>query len=128
MLYHLLGLLINSSLSLYIQEKQHVHLHCSLLIHFVMPHNILGLQTLMLEDARFIFYEDERERIATSVSTYDMQRQSKEDKLSSNKAVKSSRLYTEHTKSYHKTILTRTFQHMMFCTVYLTCLGYYLSI
>ena len=36
-----------------------------------------------LEDARFIVYEDEREVIATNVSTCGLQRQSNKGKLSS---------------------------------------------
>ena len=59
---------------------------------------------------RCIVYGDERERIATSVSTCGLQRQSKEDKLSSNEVSTSSRLHIEHTNSYDETIQTRTFQ------------------
>ena len=55
-------------------------------------------------------YVDEREEIVTYVSTYDMQGQSNKGKLRPNKAVRSSRLYTEHTNSYYKTILMQTFQ------------------
>ena len=54
-------------------------------------------------------YDDEREEIITYVSAYDMQGQSIKGKQRSNKAVKLSRLYTEHTNSYHETIQTRTF-------------------
>ena len=48
-------------------------------------------------------YDDEREEIITYVSTDDMQGQSNKDKLRrSNKVVKSSRLYIEHTSSFIK--------------------------
>ena len=45
----------------------------------------------------------------TSVKKGGSQRQSNEDKLSSNEVAKSSRLHIEHTKSYDKTIQTWTF-------------------
>jgi len=40
------------------------------------------IYTLVLEDKRFTVYEDEREVIATYVSTSDLQRQSHKDKVS----------------------------------------------
>jgi len=45
-------------------------------------------------------YEDEREMIVTYVSTYGLQSQSNEGKLSSNVASKSPSLHIEHMKSY----------------------------
>jgi len=43
---------------------------------------------ITLEDARFTVYEDEREVIATNVSTCGLQRQSNKGKASSNEVVK----------------------------------------
>jgi len=63
----------------------------------------------VLEDARFIVYEGEREMKVISVSTCGLQGQLNKDKLSSNKAVNSSRLHIEHLNAQDKTILTRTF-------------------
>jgi len=57
-------------------------------------------------------YDDKRGEIITYVSTYDMQGQSVKGKLRPNEVAKSPRLYTEHTNSYHKTILTRTFLYV----------------
>jgi len=48
--------------------------------------------------------------MVTSVSTYELQRQTSKDKVNSNEAFKSSRLHIEHTNSYDKKILTRTFR------------------
>ena len=57
-----------------------------------------------LEDSRFTVYEDEKEVIATNVSTCSLQMQSHKGKLSSNKVVKSLRLHMEHLHSHDKTI------------------------
>jgi len=62
-----------------------------------------------LEDARLRFYKDEKEVIATNVSTCSLQKQSHKGKLRSNEVAKQPRLHIEHMNSYHKTILTRTF-------------------
>ena len=67
------------------------------------------MNCITLEDARYTVYGDEREMIVTYVSTCGLQSQSNKGKLSSNVASKSPSLYIEHTKSYDKTILTRTF-------------------
>jgi len=58
------------------------------------------------------FYGDERDRIATSVSTCGLQMQSKEEKLSSYEVSTSPRLHIEHKNSYDETILTQTSQSL----------------
>ena len=63
----------------------------------------------VLEDARFIVYEGDREMKVISVSTCGIQWQLNKDKLSSNEAARLLRLHIEHLNSQDKTILTRTF-------------------
>ena len=53
--------------------------------------------------------ENKREVIVTYVSAFGLQMQSNIEKLNSKEVAKSPRLHIEHTNSYHKTILTRTF-------------------
>ena len=55
-------------------------------------------------------YEDEREVIATYVSTCGLQRQSHEGKLSANEVFKWPSLHIKHTITHNKTTQTRTFQ------------------
>jgi hypothetical protein len=62
-----------------------------------------------LEDARFIVIEDEREVIATNVSTCSLQRQSHKGKLSSNEVFEWPILRIEQTTTHNKTTQTRTF-------------------
>ena len=52
-----------------------------------------------------MIYDDEREVIATNVSTCGLQRQSNKGKLRSNKTAKSSTLYIEHFNSHDRTFL-----------------------
>ena len=54
-------------------------------------------------------YDDEREVIATYVSTCGLQRQSHKGKLSSNEVFEWPSLHIEHTITHNKTTLTRTF-------------------
>ena len=65
-----------------------------------------------LEDARFTVYIKLERDDVTSVSTCELQRQSNKVKVMSNEVVNLSMLYTEHTNSYDKTILTRTFLYL----------------
>jgi len=62
-----------------------------------------------LEDARLVVYEDEREVIATYVSTYGLQRQSHKGKQSSNEVFEWPSHHIEHTITHNKTTKTRTF-------------------
>ena len=56
-----------------------------------------------------IYYDDEREVIATNVNACGLQMQSHKDKLSSNEVFEWPSLHIEHTITHNKTILTRTF-------------------
>ena len=62
-----------------------------------------------LEDVRLTIYDDEREVNINYVSTYGLQRQTHNGKLSSNEVSKSSSLHNEHTIINDKTTQTRTF-------------------
>ena len=62
-----------------------------------------------LEDAHFIVYEDEREVIATNVSTCGFQSQSNKSKVRSNEVLERPSHHIEHTITHDKTLLTRTF-------------------
>ena len=79
----------------------------------------------MLEDASYRVYEDEKEMIFASVSTYVLQRQSNKGKQTSNEVVKSPRHHIEHTNSYDKILLTRTFLR---CMGWPSCLGKHMEV
>ena len=59
-----------------------------------------------------VVYEDEREVIATNVSTCGLQKQSNKAKLSSHEVFEMLRPRIEYTHAQDKTIITRTFQHV----------------